>query len=85
MTLGTINQFNNFAPNLTSKYLVNPSAYSQGVDDIVNSILPGIPANTKIGVSAFDVYEMYNRDKETIIEIYNRNKELIRELSDEKE
>lgn len=62
VTLRTITQFNNLAPNLTSKYLVNPSAYSQGIDDIVNSILPGIPANTKIGVSAFGVYEMYNRD-----------------------
>jgi hypothetical protein len=85
LTLGVINQVNNVAPSLTSRYLVNPSAYSQGIDDIVNSILPGIPANTKIGVSAFGVYEMYNRDKETIIEIYNKNKELIRELTNEKE
>ncbi|WP_152021169.1 hypothetical protein [Aliarcobacter butzleri] len=73
VTLGAIQGMNKVSPNLTNNYLKNPSIYIQGVDDIITSILPGIPANTKIGVSTFGVYELYNRDKETIIKIYDKN------------
>jgi filamentous hemagglutinin len=49
MTLGTINQFNNFAPNLTSKYLGNSTTLTNNTNDFISSALPGIPENNWVG------------------------------------
>lgn len=53
VTLGTINQFNNVAPNLTSKYLGNPVKITENGLDYIGSILPGIPENNKWGSRGF--------------------------------
>jgi hypothetical protein len=49
VTFGTINQFNNVAPNLTSKYLNNPTTLINNTNDFISSALPGIPENNWIG------------------------------------
>jgi hypothetical protein len=53
VTFGTINQFNNVAPNLTSKYLGNPVKITENGLDYIGSILPGIPENNKWGSRGF--------------------------------
>ena len=53
VTLRTINQFNNVAPTLTSKYLNNPTVLTNNTNDFISSALAGIPENNKWGSKGF--------------------------------
>lgn len=53
VTLGALNQANNFAPNLTSRYLNNPTSLTNITNDFVSSYFPGIPESNKAGFAGW--------------------------------
>ena len=59
VTLRTITQFNNLAPNLTSKYLNNPTVLTNNTNDFISSALPGIPENNKAGFIGWSAASTY--------------------------
>ena len=61
VTLGAIKKVNDVVPNTTNKFLNNPTKYTQGGIDAVESYLPGIPSPSRIGYGTALANELYNQ------------------------
>jgi hypothetical protein len=67
VTLGMTKQVNKIAPKTTNNFLNNPTNYTQGGMDAVESYLPGVQINSKWGRRGFVGSQIYD-NKDVVIE-----------------
>ena len=76
LTLGAINKINKVIPNTTNKFLNNPTKYTQGGTDAVESYLPyGTPTPSQVGGAIFIGSKIIDKVIESIATINKEDKD----------